>query len=350
MKKVKLGSSDLMVSEICLGTMTWGVQNSQEEANEQIDYALEHGVNFMDTAEMYPTPPSADGYGVTEQIIGRWLASNQQRRSDFVLMTKIAGNGLPWVRDGGDITGKAIIDSIDASLKRLQTDYIDVYQLHWPNRTSPHFAKHWPGKVDPTAIDVQKERDGILDMLRAIDESITAGKIRHIGLSDDTPWGINEFLRLAEQNHLPKIVSIQNEFNLIHLKDSPYLIENCVLNDVAYLPWSPIAGGALSGKYRNGARPENSRWSFMQRNGIFRDTTTTHEAIEAYYEVAKKHNLPLVEMALKWVYQFKGVTSTIIGATSRENLKQNINAYHLELSEEVMSDINTVIRKYPMPF
>jgi len=350
MKKVKLGSSDLMVSEVCLGSMTWGQQNTQAQAAEQIDYALERGINFIDTAELYAVPPKPETCGLTETYIGQWLADNQEKRDDIVIATKIAGPGLPWIRENSKITGASIKTAIDGSLKRLQTDYIDVYQLHWPNRTSPHFAKHWPGMVDPTEVDLEQEREGMLDILQSLDECIKAGKIRHCGLSDDTPWGINEYLRLAEQHNLPKMVSIQNEFSLLHLKDWPYLIENCVFNDVAYLPWSPLAGGALSGKYANGQRPEGCRWTMVQRNGIFRDTTQTHDAIDAYKQVADKHNLTLVQLSLAWVYQCAGVTSTIIGATSMEQLKEDIDAYDVALSEDVLSDIDAVIKRYPMPF
>ncbi len=350
MKKVKLGSSDLMVSEVCLGSMTWGKQNTQADAVEQIDYALDQGINFIDTAEMYPVPPCKESYSTTETYIGRWLADNSSRRADVVLATKIAGSGIPWVRDGADITGKAVEVAIDGSLKRLQTDYIDLYQLHWPNRITPHFAKHWPGRIDPGKIDVTRERESMLEILQALNEAVKAGKVRHIGLSDDTTWGISEYLRLAEKYELPKMVSIQNEFSLLHLKDWPYLIEHCVLNDVAYLPWSPLAGGALSGKYANGAKPEGCRWSMIQRNGLFRDTAFSHEAIAAYQEVANEYQLSLTQMSLAWVYQLAGITSTIIGATSMQQLKEDISAYNLALSDEVLDSIGDVIKRYPLPF
>jgi len=350
MKKVKLGSSDLRVSEICLGSMTWGNQNTQNDAIEQIDYALERGINFIDTAEMYSVPPSKETFGLTEQYIGNWVAENTSRRADIVLASKIAGNGIPWVRNGGDITGAAVTESIDASLKRLQTDYIDLYQLHWSNRTHPHFAKHWPRRVDPTKADITQERAGMLDILEALGRAVEAGKIRYCGLSDDTPWGINEYLRLAEQHTLPRMVSIQHEFSLLHLKDSPYLIENCVMSDVAYMPWSPLAGGALTGKYANGAMPEGCRWSMQQRNGVFRDTSQSHKAIAAYQEVANQHDLSLTQLALAWLYQFPGVSTTIIGATSIQQLKENIDAYDIVLSEEILAEVDAVIKRYPMPF
>lgn len=350
MKKIKLGSSDLTVSEICLGSMTWGKQNTQVDAVEQIDYALEQGINFIDTAEMYAVPPSKDTYGLTEQCIGNWIADNQGKRSDIVLASKIAGNGIPWIRDGGDITGAAVIDAIDSSLRRLKTDYIDLYQLHWTNRKNPHFCKHWPGAVDSTQADVERERAGMLDILYALGRAVEAGKIRYCGLSDDTPWGISEYLRLADEHGLPRMVSIQNEFNLLHLKDSPYLIETCVMSDVAYMPWSPLAGGALTGKYANGAKPEGCRWTMQQRNGVFRDTSQSHEAIAAYEDVANRHDLSLAQLSLAWLYQFPGVSATIIGATSMTQLKENISAYELVLSDEVLTEVGAVIKRYPMPF
>lgn len=350
MKKVPLGSSDIQVSEVCLGTMTWGNQNTQQDANQQIEYALEQGINFMDTAEMYAVPPSPDTCGKTESYIGNWLAANPDRRSEIVLASKVVGPGLPWIRDGSAITGASLKQALDGSLQRLQTDYIDLYQLHWSNRSSPHFGSHWPGAIKQHEVDVNQQKDGMLDILEALAEAVTAGKIRECGLSDETPWGIKEYLRLAKDHNLPRMVSIQNEFSLLHLKDSPYVVETCVLDDVAYLPWSPMAGGALSGKYRNGARPENTRWSMSQRNGIFRDTSQSHEAIEAYYEVAQRHGMSLAQMSLAWVYQFEGVTSTIIGATSMDNLKENIDAYQLVLSEDILAEIETVIHRYPVPF
>lgn len=232
----------------------------------------------------------------------------------------------------------------------MKTDYIDLYQLHWLNRTSPHFGKHWPGNVNYSDMHAAREREGFLEILTTLAECIKDGKIRFCGLSDDTPWGIGEYLHLAETHDLPRMVSIQNEFNLLHLTDSPHTIETCVLNDVAYLPWSPLAGGALSGKYMNGALPENCRWTIEQRNGIFRDTSQSHAAIDAYHEVAKRHGLSLTQMSLAWVYQFKGVTSTIIGATSLEQLKEDIGAYQLVLSEEILGDIGAVIKRFPVPF
>ena len=350
MKYARLGSSGLQVSKVCLGSMTWGEQNTQEDANQQIDYALEQGVNFIDTAELYSVPPRPETQGDTERVLGNWLSKHPVKRQDLVIATKISGPGLSWIREGSPITPAAIREAIDGSLRRLQTDYIDLYQLHWPNRTSPHFCKHWPGEVDYQAMNASRDREDFLAILRALDEAVRAGKIRYCGLSNDTPWGIKEYISLAEKHDLPKIISIQNEFSLLHLKDSPHLLETCALDDVAYLPWSPLGGGVLSGKYRNGLMPENTRWSMSQRNGLFRDTEAVHEAIERLYAVAQKHGLTLAQLSLAWINQLPSVTSTIIGATTMAQLKENIAAFDLDLSEQVMSDVADVIKDYPMPF
>ncbi|WP_417527346.1 aldo/keto reductase [Marinomonas shanghaiensis] len=350
MKYVPLGRTGLEVSRVCLGTMTWGTQNNQADADVQIEYALANGVNFIDTAEMYSVPPTPESYGKTETIIGDWLSRNPSRRKEFVLATKIAGPGMKYVRNGSNISGKTVIEAVDASLKRLQTDYIDLYQLHWPNRSTPHFAKHFPGVISFTDVDREDHSAQMLDILQGLDACIKAGKIRHFGLSDDTTWGINEFIRLSEKHDLPRVASIQNEFSLLHTKDWPYLIENCVHEDVAYLPWSPLAAGALTGKYLGGARPEGSRWTYSQRNGIFRDTPLVDKAVNAYIEVAKKHGFTAAQLALAWCDQVDGVSSTIIGATSLEQLKEDMAAFDMVLSEEALKDIMAVFKEYPVPF
>ncbi len=350
MKYVPLGRTGLKVSRVCLGTMTWGTQNTQADADVQIEYALANGVNFMDTAEMYSIPPNAESYGKTETIIGDWLSRHPSRREEFVLATKIAGPGLSYIRKGGPITGESIVSSVEASLKRLKTDYIDLYQLHWPNRSTPHFAKHFPGDISFTDLDRKAQSAQMLDILQGIDKCVKAGKIRHFGLSDDTTWGINEYIRLSDQHGLPRVASIQNEFSLLHAKDWPYLIENCVHEDVAYLPWSALAAGALTGKYLGGARPEGSRWSYAQRNGIFRDTPHVEKAVTAYLEVAKKHGITPAQLALAWCDQVDGVSSTIIGATSLSQLKEDMAAFELVLSEEALKDIMAVFKEYPVPF
>lgn len=345
-----LGSSNEKVSRVCLGSMTWGIQNSQSEANEQIDYALSQGVNFIDTAELYPVPPSGDKYGSTETIIGNWLGQNPARRKDFMLASKIAGPGLAYIRGGEKINGDHVVAAVNDSLQRLKTDYIDLFQLHWPNRMSPHFAKHWPGKVKFSVADSEHETKQMLEILQALDSCVKAGKIRFCGLSDETPWGINTYLKLSQQHALPRMVSIQNEFSLLHAKDWPYLIENCVRENVAYLPWSPLAGGVLSGKYLHGKLPKGSRWTFEQRNGIFRDTPATHAATARYVELAKTYKLTPSQLALAWCNQVDGVTSTIIGATTMAQLQENIAAFKTPLPEDAIKSINQVFKEYPVPF
>lgn len=346
----QLGNTNEKVSNICLGSMTWGLQNSQQDADKQIEFALSKGINFIDTAEMYPVPPSGDRYGHTEAIIGNWLARNSKKRSELLLATKIAGPGLSYVRNGQKVNGEAIIQSVDDSLKRLQTDYIDLYQIHWPNRVSPHFAKHKPNDVKITKADAKQESAQMLEILHALQDCIDAGKIKHCGLSDETTWGINTYLRLSEAHCLPRMVSIQNEFSLLHTKDWPYLIENCHHEQVAYLPWSPLAGGMLSGKYLNGARPEGSRWTFEQRNGIFRNTPQANEAVAAYVELSKSFDITPSQLALAWCKQIEGVTSTIIGATNMPQLEENIDAFDIQLTDEQMQQITQIWRQFPVPF
>lgn len=351
MKYKSLGKSDLKVSEICLGSMTWGKQNTQTDADAQIEYALDKGVNFIDTAEMYAIPPRPETYGTTETIIGDWLSRHPEKRSDIVLASKIAGIGLKWIRGGEKITGKSIKSSVDASLKRLQTDYLDLYQLHWPNRgTGAHFNGHWIDNLKPTRVDVSAEKEGMHEILQAIGDCVDAGKIRYFGLSDDSTWGIQEYIRLSEKYSLPRVVSIQNEFSLLHTKDWPYLIEHCVFEDVAYLPWSPLAGGILSGKYLSGKIPEGSRWSLPQRNGLFRNTETVHAATSAFQTVAQKYGMSPVTLALAWCKQVDGVTSSIIGATSMQQLEENIAAFEVDLNEDILADTHQTLKQHPMPF
>ena len=350
MKYVRLGSSSLDVSRICLGSMTWGLQNNQVDANAQLDYAQTQGINFIDTAEMYAVPPSAETYGKTETIIGNWLSENPSRRENIVLASKIAGPGFSYIRDGSNISGANVITAVETSLKRLQTDYIDLYQLHWPNRKSPHFGNHWPNGIGYTQVNAEQQTEEMLDILQGLDSCVKAGKIRYCGLSDDTPWGINQYLRLSAEHNLPRMVSIQNEFSLLHTKDWPYLIENCVNEDIAYLPWSPLASGALTGKYLNGQRPKGSRWTLMQRHGLFRDTAQSEAAVKAYADIAGKYKISPAHLALAWCEQIEGVTSTIIGATNISQLTENINAFKQPLPDNVIEDINQILRQFPAPF
>lgn len=349
MKYNQLGASRLEVSEICLGTMTWGNQNTENQGHEQMDYALDQGVNFFDTAEMYAVPPSAETSGKTEEIIGSWFAKTGNR-DKIILASKIAGRGMPWIREGENRLDKANIDAaITDSLKRLQTDYIDLYQLHWPNRGFSHFGRHWPGDVDFTADDTDEIKENIVEVLRALDAHIKAGRIRQIGLSNETAWGLMTYLNEAERRELPKIVSLQNEYHILKPADDPFVIESCVRENIAYLPWSPLGGGMLSGKYLDGARPEGSRWSLDHRPN-FRDTQRSRAAIKALCDLAQEHNLDICQMALRFVIDQNFVTSTIIGATTMDQLKTNIGAADMALSDPVKQGIHDIIRQYPMSY
>ncbi|MCB1538571.1 MAG: aldo/keto reductase [Rhodospirillales bacterium] len=348
MKKKILGSSGLEVTDICLGTMTWGNQNTQDEGHRQMDYALDRGINFFDTAEMYAVPPSAETYGKTEAIIGAWFAA-RKNRDKIILASKMVGPGFRWVRDAAPISAATVPLAIEGSLKRLQTDYIDVYQLHWPNRPFPHFVNHGAGKIDFTATTTAREEDNLLEILRALAEAVKAGKIRHMALSNDSAWGVMKYLWLAEKHGLPRMVSIQCEFGLLCRVDDPHLAEVCVRENVAYLPWSPLGGGALSGKYAGGARPAGARWTVDPRPP-HRDTPDTHLAIAAYGAVAEKHGLDLCQMGIAFCRAQNFVTSTIIGATTMQQLETNIGAGEIELGPEVLKDIDAVYHSFPMPY
>ena len=345
-----LGHSGLKVSRVCLGTMTWGVQNDQQEANQQLDYALDRGINFIDTAEMYAIPPAPDTYGGTEAIIGNWIAANPGKRNDIVLASKITGPGLPWIRDGGPITGDAVVASVDNSLARLQTDYIDLYQLHWPNHRHTHFGRHWPNDVAFSKTDPAAALDSMHDILRGLQRCVDAGKIRYCGLSDDSPWGIAKYLELAKSHNLPRITSVQNEFNLLHHIDYPYVLETCTMEQVAYLPWSPLGGGVLTGKYLNGQRPQGTRWTMSQRQGLFRDRAQVDAATAAFMEVAAKHGIGVAQLALKWCDQVDGVTSTIIGATSMAQLHENIDAFEIDYSDALAAEVADALKSHAIPF
>lgn len=350
MQYLSLGQSDIEVSRVCLGTMTWGIQNSQKDADEQMAIALEHGINFIDTAEMYPVPPNQETYGDTERIIGDWLSRHPQKRDELVLASKIAGAGLRYIREGSPISKHSIMPALDESLSRLQSDYIDLYQLHWPTRKTAHFGTHWPNQVKPTRTNITAERDAMAGVVASIGEALACGKIRHWGLSDDTPWGIHTYLQLCDELNVARPVSIQNEFSLLHLKDWPYLIETCVFENIAYLPWSPLATGLLSGKYSNGARPTGSRWSITQRNGLFRDTELAHQAVDKYCALAHKYELTPSQLALAWCNQVDGVTAIIIGATSVSQLEEDLSAFELSLSPTCIREINEITKEYPVVF
>ncbi|MAS87329.1 MAG: aldo/keto reductase [Micavibrio sp.] len=353
MKYRTLGSSGLKVSDVCLGTMTWGEQNNEAEGHAQMDYAVEKGVNFFDTAELYSIPPRPETYGKTEEIVGSWF-KNSGKRKDIILMTKVAGPNTAWIRNGEPLTSKSIKEAVEGSLQRLQTDYIDVYQLHWPNRPFPHFGRSHAGKIDFLANQTADVEDNLLDILEGVGEAVKEGKVRHFGLSDDSAWGITKYIELAKTHNLPRVTSIQNEFSLLNRSDDPYVAEVCVREDVAYLPWSPLVRGMISGKYRNGARPEGARWTVSEQliKGFkeFRDTPLVHEAIDAYIKVAERFGLDVCQMALAFCKKQNFVTSTIIGATNMDQLTMNIAAFDLDLVPDVMNEIDRVYKQYPLLF
>ena len=345
MKYSKLGRTDINVSKICLGTMTWGTQNTESDGHQQLDYAIDQGVNFIDTAEIYAVPPSAETYGKTESIIGTWLAA-RGNRDKVVVASKIAGPGPSWIRGGHGIDRKNIFAAIEGSLSRLKTDYIDLYQLHWPNRPFYAFQKHWSFQAD---FDPKAAQDNFLEVLEALDELKKSGKIREVGLSNESSWGMKSYLELAEKHQLPRMASIQNEYSLLCRLFEPDLQEVAMAEQCGLLAWSPLARGVLTGKYLNGARPEGSRLTIDPRPDT-RSTGACEKATTAYVKLARDHDLEPNQMALAFVNTRPFVTSNIIGATSMEQLKSNIASIDVELTDIVRSGIEMIRRDYPIPY
>jgi len=343
MEYKQLGDSELLVSEICLGTMTYGQQNTSEEASEQLDYAVAQGVNFIDTAEMYPVPSRAETQGKTEEYIGKWLV--KQQREQLIIASKIAGPSpkIPWIRSENRRIDRVNIEqAVEDSLKRLQTDYIDLYQIHWPDRYVPLF-----GAPD---YDPSQERDTvpIVEQLEVFADLITAGKIRYLGLSNETPWGVCEFSHLAKQLELPKVVSIQNAFNLTNRVFHTHIAEACRFHNLGLLAYSPLAFGMLTGKYINGI-PENSRLALFQGFGQRYEKSNLAEAVKEYVAIANKHGISPAQMGLAFVRSRWFVTSTIIGATTMEQLQENLSSVEVNLDDEILAAINAVHAKYPNP-
>ena len=343
----QLGRTDLSVSTLCLGSMTWGSQNTTEEGHAQIDRALDQGINFIDTAEMYPVNPiSAETQGDTETVIGKWFARTG-RRGDVILASKVSGAGATGKRGGEPISAEAMRRAIEGSLTRLQTDVIDLYQLHWPNRGSYHFRKYWT--YDPTP----QSRDDTVAHIREVLETAAAlieeGKIRHLGLSNESAWGTGEFLRIAEAEGLPRVASIQNEYSLLCRIFDLDLMELCHNEDVSLLPFSPLAAGILSGKYQGDATPPGSRRSHVANLGG-RITPRLEPAVAAYLEIAARHGLDPCQMALAWSVQRPTVASSIFGATSMTQLDNLLAAQDLVLSDAVMEDIQAAHKAHPMPY
>ena len=348
MKYRKLGTTDINVSIICLGTMTWGEQNSQSEAFDQMDYAVEKGINFFDTAELYAVMPRKETYGKTEEIIGNWFQKSGKRQN-IVLASKIASKstGLEWIRGGKEKLGfdkKNMCAAVDASLKRLKTDYIDLYQLHWPERKVPLF-----GKLDFEYDSEDLKWLQIDEVLENLNDIIKSGKIRYIGLSNETPWGVMKFLQKTKEKNLPRMMSIQNAYSLVNrifdIANSEVSIrENCGL-----LTYSPLAGGRLSGKYLNGAQPKNARYSLWPSRFSRHATERGDNAIAKYLQLAKKHNIPIAKMANAFVNDRPFVTSNIIGATSMDQLRENIDSINLTLSEDILENIQEIHSGDPNP-
>jgi len=342
MKMRKLGRTDAQVSEICLGTMTWGLQNTETDGHEQMDYALAEGVNFFDTAEMYAVPPSADTYGKTEEIIGNWFAA-RKNRDKVILASKVAGGGRPWVRGGRGIDGPSVREAIEGSLKRLRTDYIDLYQVHWPRRGHYHFEGSWD--YNPFNQNREEVVPNILEVLEVMGELVKEGKIRWFGLSNETAWGTMQYLKFAEQKGLPRVQTIQNEYNFLRRYYDLDLAELAYHEDIGLLAYSPLAAGALSGKYLGGALPPGTRGAIA--GGAYRNNRLTEPAIRAYLALAEKHGLDVNQMAIAFCLTKPFMTSVIIGATSVQQLKVNIAAADVQLSDAVLAGIQEIFMQYP---
>ena len=336
-QKIRLGTSDLEVSRICLGTMTFGEQNTQDQAHAQLDCALERGVNFIDTAEMYPVMPRAETQGATETHIGTWL-KRSGKRNEVILATKVAGpSRMAWIRNGkGDLDATNIRAAVDASLARLQTDHIDLYQLHWPSRNVPIFGQR--------AFDPQAERAhvAIEDTLAVLGELVTAGKIRHIGVSNESAWGVGEFIKQAEEKGLPRIVSIQNAYHLANRSFENGLDETCFREQVGLLAYSPLAFGQLTGKYLEDSGASGRLTLFPPTWSPRYLRPTVIEAARRYVVLARENGMTPTQLALAWCYSRWFIASTIIGATTMTQLEENIDAFDVKLDDSVIAGIDRI--------
>ena len=343
MKYRPLGNTDLSLSELTLGTMTWGEQNTEAEAHQQIDMALAAGINCLDVAEMYPVPPKPETQGLTEAFLGTWLQKNGQR-DRLVIATKVTGPGetFHYLRGGTRLTHQQIIEAAESSLTRLQTDYIDLYQIHWPERQTNFFGRlGYQHVTDELGVPIE-------ETLRACEELISSGKVRHIGISNETPWGMHEYLRLSQQHNLPRIVSVQNPYNLLNRTYEVGLAEMSIREKVGLLAYSPLAFGVLSGKYLQVQRPAKARLTLYER--FQRYTSPIAEQVTAaYVDLANTHGLNPSQMALAFVTQQPFVTSNIIGATTLEQLDVNIGSSDLVLSDEILNAIEHIHLQQPNP-
>jgi aryl-alcohol dehydrogenase-like predicted oxidoreductase len=344
----RLGDSNVQVSLIGLGTMTWGEQNTEQDAHAQIDYALDHGVNLIDTAEMYPVPPRAETQGSTERYIGTWLAKHRSAREKIVLATKIAGparqpHNPRHIRGAGNqFDRKNLTEALNDSLTRLQTDYVDLYQLHWPDRSTMTFGRPaYPWVDDEYTVPIE-------ETLAVLAEFVKAGKVRHIGVSNETPWGVAQFLRAAEKLGLPRIVSIQNPYSLLNRTYEAGLSEYAHRDNIGLLAYSPLAFGWLSGKYEGGARPAGARISLFERFQRYSKPQAV-QATTRYVELARRHDLSPAQFALAFVNSRPFVTSNLIGATSLDQLKENIASAEVKLSPEMLAEVDALHELQPNP-
>ena len=333
----QLGNTDIKVSTICLGTMTWGEQNTMEEGFEQMDYALEKGVNFFDAAEMYPSPCRKETYGETEKIIGNWF-KEKKRRDKIILASKISGPGMSYIRGGGlQFSEKNITVAIENSLKRLKTDYIDLYQLHWPERKTNFF-----GKLGYEHNEDTNEWNDFEKILTVLEKFIKEGKIRYVGLSNETSWGLSKYLEISKIKKLPKMMSVQNAYNLLCRTYEVGLSEISIREKSGLLAYSPLAGGFLTGKYLNDNLPEKSRQKLFAEYYTRYSKPHVARVIEKYFDISKKFDLNFAQMSIKFCEIQKFVTSTIIGATTMQQLKTNIESVNVDLDKEVIKEINNV--------
>ena len=340
----KLGNTDLKVSTICLGTMTWGEQNNQKEAFEQMDYAISQGINFFDTAEMYAVPSTEKTFGKTETIIGNWFKKRNNRKK-VILATKISGPGLSWIRGGGlQYTKENISSALLGSLERLQTDYIDLYQLHWPERNTNYF-----GKLGYKHKTEEREWNDCESILRTLKQFVDEGKIRYIGLSNESAWGLSKFLELSRSQNLPRVMSVQNPYNLLNRTYEVGLAEISIREQSGLLAYSPLASGVLSGKYRNNQKPKGSRLQLFGDYFPRYAGKSSNLAVEEYFKVAKKHKISLAQLSLAFVNQQSFVTSNIIGATTMKQLEENIGSTNIKLSSEIIDEINLVHKNNSNP-
>lgn len=343
MQYKQLGQSDLSISEICLGTMTYGQQSTIEEAHQQLDYAVACGVNFIDAAEMYPVPARQETQGRTEEYIGQWLT--KQQRDRLIIATKIAGptRSMSWIRGKNRaINRRNVEQAVNDSLKRLQTDYIDLYQIHWPDRYVPLFGQT---VYEP---NLERETIPIAEQLTIFADLIKAGKIRYLGLSNETPWGVCQFCHLSKQLGLPPVVSIQNAYNLLNRVFEGALAETCRRENVGLLAYSPLGFGTLTGKYQQ-ASPANARMTLFSNFSSRYLKPNITEAVAAYVEIAGKYQLSPAKMALAFVRSRWFVTGTIIGATTLEQLKENLESVEVVLNQEILADLEAVHARYPNP-